>query len=79
MVNLIKKNKIQCLLLKSLQNVASDADNAFWTKYDKSNETNTYVNDTNKISVINTNDWVLSKEIFDVKKPSGIFIYRETK
>jgi hypothetical protein len=39
------------LVLKSLQNVASDADNAFWTKYDKSNETNTYVNDTNKIKL----------------------------
>ncbi|MCI0500654.1 MAG: nitrite reductase [Epsilonproteobacteria bacterium] len=37
------------------------------------------VNDTNKISVIDTNNWILSKEIFNVKKPSGIFIYRETK
>ncbi len=37
------------------------------------------VNDTNKIAVINTNDWFVSKEIFGVKKPSGIFIYREKK
>lgn len=37
------------------------------------------VNDTNKIAVINTNDWVLSKEIFGVKKPSGIFIYKGEK
>ncbi len=35
------------------------------------------VNDTNKIAVINTNDWVLTKEIFQVKKPSGIFIYND--
>ncbi len=35
------------------------------------------VNDTNKIAVINTKDWYLSREIFNVKKPSGIFIYEE--
>ncbi len=33
------------------------------------------VNDANKIAVINTRDWFLHKEIFQVKKPSGIFIY----
>jgi len=37
------------------------------------------VNDTNKIAVINTLQWYLSKEIFQVKKPSGIFIYKEDK
>lgn len=35
------------------------------------------VNDTNKISVINTKNWEVSKEIFNVKKPSGIFLLRE--
>lgn len=33
------------------------------------------VNDTNKIAVIDTKEWFLSREIFNVKKPSGIFIY----
>ena len=37
------------------------------------------VNDTNKIAVINTQQWYLSQEIFQVKKPSGIFIYKEDK
>ncbi len=37
------------------------------------------VNDANKIAVLNTKEWYLSKEIFQVKKPSGIFIYEETK
>ena len=35
------------------------------------------VNDTNKVAVINTKDWYLSREIFQIKKPSGIFIYEE--
>ncbi|EDZ63149.1 heme d1 biosynthesis protein NirF [Sulfurimonas gotlandica GD1] len=35
------------------------------------------VNDTNKIAVLNTKEWYLSREIFQVKKPSGIFIYEE--
>lgn len=35
------------------------------------------VNDTNKISVINTKTWEISKEIFGVKKPSGIFLLKE--
>ena len=37
------------------------------------------VNDTNKIAVINTKEWYLSKEIFQVQKPSGIFIYEGSK
>lgn len=45
------------------------------------NKPNLYVsvNDTNKIAVINTKDWYLSREIFNVQKPSGIFIYEEAK
>ncbi len=35
------------------------------------------VNDTNKVAVINTNGWWLSREIFQIKKPSGIFIFEE--
>lgn len=48
-----------------------------WSK----NRHNLYVsvNDSNKIVVINTKNWYISKEIFQVKKPSGIFIYEETK
>lgn len=37
------------------------------------------VNDTNKIAVLNTDSWYLAREIFQVKKPSGIFIYEEEK
>ena len=37
------------------------------------------VNDTNKIAVINTQQWYLSREIFQIKKPSGIFLYEEAK
>ena len=37
------------------------------------------VNDTNKIGVIKTKKWFLIREIFTVKKPSGIFIYNEVK
>ncbi|MEA3418439.1 MAG: cytochrome D1 domain-containing protein, partial [Campylobacterota bacterium] len=33
------------------------------------------VNDSNQINVINTNEWFLEREIFQVKHPSGIFIY----
>jgi len=33
------------------------------------------VNDANKIAVLDTNGWWLKREIFQVKKPSGIFIY----
>lgn len=35
------------------------------------------VNDTNKVAVINTKEWYLSREIFNIQKPSGIFIYEE--
>ena len=37
------------------------------------------VNDTNKIAVINTKQWYLAREMFNIKKPSGIFIYEEAK
>ncbi len=37
------------------------------------------VNDTNKIAVINTKEWYLSREIFNVAKPSGIFIFQESR
>ena len=33
------------------------------------------VNDTNQVNVINTKEWFLEREIFQIKKPSGIFIY----
>jgi len=31
--------------------------------------------DHNKVNVINTKEWFLEREIFNIKKPSGIFIY----
>lgn len=34
------------------------------------------VNDANQISVINTREWYLEREIYQVARPSGIFIYR---
>jgi protein NirF len=37
------------------------------------------VNDTNKVAVINTKEWFLAREIFTIKKPSGIFLYKEVK
>jgi protein NirF len=37
------------------------------------------VNDTNKIAVIHTEEWFLNREIFNIKKPSGIFIYEDGK
>jgi len=37
------------------------------------------VNDTNKVAVINTKKWYLSREMFGIKKPSGIFIYEGKK
>ncbi len=37
------------------------------------------VNDANTVAVLNTKKWYLSREIFDVKKPSGIFLYEEAK
>ncbi len=33
------------------------------------------VNDTHQVNVINTREWFLEREIFQVKSPSGIFIY----
>ena len=48
-----------------------------WSK----NRPNLYVsvNDANKVAVINTKEWYLSREMFNIKKPSGIFIYEEAK
>ncbi len=37
------------------------------------------VNDSNKVAVINTKKWFLNREILTIKKPSGIFIYEESK
>lgn len=37
------------------------------------------VNDTNKVAVINTKRWELVQEMFNIKKPSGIFIYGEER
>ncbi len=34
------------------------------------------VNDANKVNVIDTREWFLEREIFQVKRPSGIFIYQ---
>jgi len=35
------------------------------------------VNDANQVNVINTNEWFLEREIFQLKSPSGIFIYEQ--
>jgi protein NirF len=35
------------------------------------------VNDANQVNVINTDDWFLEREIFQVKSPSGLFIYQQ--
>lgn len=37
------------------------------------------VNDTNKVALINTKNWTIQKEILDIKKPSGIFIYKRSE
>ena len=37
------------------------------------------VNDANKVVVLDTNGWWLKREIFTIKKPSGIFLYQEEK
>ncbi len=37
------------------------------------------VNDANMVSVINTDKWFVEREIFNIKKPSGIFIYEDGK
>jgi len=37
------------------------------------------VNDSNQVDLINTKEWFLEREIFQVKSPSGIFIYQVEK
>ena len=37
------------------------------------------VNDANKVVVINTKEWFMSREMFNINKPSGIFIFEEKK
>lgn len=37
------------------------------------------VNDSNTVAVINTKEWFMEREIFNIKKPSGIFIYEDGK
>ncbi|MFY9073639.1 nitrite reductase [Malaciobacter mytili] len=37
------------------------------------------INDSNKVAVINTKKWIVQKEILDIKKPSGIFIYKRSE
>jgi len=37
------------------------------------------VNDANQVSVIDTKDWYLARDIYQVKKPSGIFLYNNTE
>ena len=44
-----------------------------WSKYDPLLYVS--VNDANQVSVINTDQWYLARDIFQVKKPSGIFLY----
>ncbi len=34
------------------------------------------VNDANQVNVINTDEWFLEREIYQVKHPSGIFLYQ---
>lgn len=44
-----------------------------WSKLD--NYLYVSVNDSNQVNVINTKEWFLEREIFQLKAPSGIFIY----
>ena len=44
-----------------------------WSKYDPLLYVS--VNDANQVSVINTDQWYLARDIFLIQKPSGIFIY----
>jgi protein NirF len=37
------------------------------------------VNGANQVSVIDTKEWFVEREIYQVKKPSGIFIYQEKR
>ena len=34
------------------------------------------VNDANQVNVIDTDEWFLEREIFQIKHPSGIFLYQ---
>jgi len=36
------------------------------------------VNDANQVNVIDSNEWFLEREIFQIKHPSGIFLYQTT-
>jgi len=44
-----------------------------WSQYDPFLYVS--VNDTNQVSVINTKEWYLARDIYQVEHPSGIFIY----
>jgi len=46
-----------------------------WSNFDPSLYVS--VNDANQVNVINTNDWFLEREIFQIQHPSGIFIYEK--
>jgi len=46
-----------------------------WSNIDKSLYVS--VNDANQVNVINTEEWFLEREIFQVEAPSGIFIYEK--
>lgn len=46
---------------------------------DETSELYVSVNDANMISVIDTNDWFVNRDIFQVQKPSGIFLFEENK
>jgi len=37
------------------------------------------VNDSNKIMVLDTKDWFINREIYTIKKPSGIFLFEDGK
>jgi protein NirF len=34
------------------------------------------VNDANQVNVIDTDEWFLEREIFQIQHPSGIFLYQ---
>ncbi len=44
-----------------------------WSKLDP--QLYVSVNDANQVSVIDTNEWFLERDIYQVERPSGIFIY----
>jgi len=44
-----------------------------WSNIDKSLYVS--VNDANQVDVIDTNEWFIEREIFQIEHPSGIFIY----